>query len=44
VVEKNTGVGDQVPVKPSLEVVGGGEKSVPVQTGATWVKVGVGKG
>jgi hypothetical protein len=33
--------GDQLPVKPSNEVVGNGERELPIQIGATGVNVGV---
>ena len=33
--------GDQVPVKPLLEVVGNGDNTAPEQIGATAVNVGV---
>lgn len=33
--------GDQVPVKPSNEVVGNEAKALPIQIGATGVNVGV---
>lgn len=40
VVEVLFNAGDQVPVIPLIDVVGNAEIVFPLQTGATWLKVG----